>query len=155
MSLISDSLENEMTFNNISDPSLYEGDIEIDETDNLGSFNGSLSDVTAWKNRTWNTKNGPFLEIPYTLPDDDLLTESDKAIIATALWEFRYRTCVKYEIIILMDGINIFNIKRKFSDLFHASIKQIMYILNFKKSQPTDVQREYPYGSGKWRIRQF
>ena len=93
----SDSNSNEMLLNNLNDSHLFEGDMDTDESDNLGYFNGSFSDVVAWKNRTWNTKNGPFLEIPYTLPNG--LTDSDSATIARAIWEFRRRTCVKYELL--------------------------------------------------------
>ena len=95
MELPSDLDSNEMSFNNMSDPSLFEGDLETDETDSLGYFNESFSDVIAWKNRTWDTKNGPFLEIPYTIPDNDNLTENDTSTIARAIWEFRRRTCIK------------------------------------------------------------
>ena len=91
------SFESEMSYNNLTDPNIFEGDIDSDETDNLGYFNNSFNDVITWKNRTWNTKNGPFLEIPYTLPDNIGLTEEDTTTIARAIWEFRRRTCVKYD----------------------------------------------------------
>ena len=96
MDLIGDSFQNEMSFNNLNDSNLFEGDLETDETDNIGYFNESFSDVIAWKNRTWNTKNGYFLEIPYTIPDNAVLTENDTVTIARAIWEFRRRTCIKY-----------------------------------------------------------
>ena len=105
MELPSDLDSNEMSFNNMSDPSLFEGDLETDETDSLGYFNESFSDVIAWKNRTWDTKNGPFLEIPYTIPDNVGLTETDTTTIARAIWEFRRRTCIKYDSLCLLNLI--------------------------------------------------
>ena len=97
LSMEHDSPSNEMSFNNLNDSLLFEGDIETDDEDSLGYFNDSLSDATAWKNRTWDYKNGSFVEIPYTLPDNNLLTENDTTTIARAIWEFRRRTCIKYD----------------------------------------------------------
>ena len=97
LSLENESPANEMSFNNLNDSLLFEGDIETDHEDSLRYFNDSLSDVTPRKNWTWDYKNGSFLEIPYTLPDNNLLTENDTATIARAILEFRRRTCVRYD----------------------------------------------------------
>lgn len=76
-----------------TDDSVFEGDIEIDETDDLGNDNVSLSDFTTHKEYKWDTKVGPFLKIPFTIPDG--LCDQDKAQIARAVQEFRSKTCVR------------------------------------------------------------
>ena len=97
LSLDNESPSKEMSLKNLNATYIFEGDIELENEDSMGYLNGSLSDVTAWKNRTWDYKNGPFTEIPYTLPNNDVLTENDTATIARAILEFRRRTCIRYD----------------------------------------------------------
>ncbi len=85
--------QNEISFNNLNDSSIFEGDIEVDETDNLRPFNSSLDDIVSQVERIWNTRNGPFVEIPYTIPNG--ITDHGKAEVARAIFEFRSKTCVK------------------------------------------------------------
>ena len=72
---------------------LFEGDIEMDDTDNLGDDNESFGDFVTQKEYKWNTRLGPFLLLPYTIPQG--LSNQDKAQIAKMIWMYRSTTCVK------------------------------------------------------------
>jgi hypothetical protein len=72
---------------------LFEGDIELDETDDIGDNSESRSDIISNDKYKWTSKEGPFIKVPYTIPDG--LLEQQKAQVARAIWEFRWKTCIK------------------------------------------------------------
>ena len=79
--------KNEIALNNLSIPGIFEGDIEYDTDHDLG-------DIVSQTVRKWNTKSGPFVIIPYTIPSK--LTQKQRVQIAKAIREFRTKTCIKY-----------------------------------------------------------
>ena len=83
----------ESIFNNLTDSNLFEGDLEVDNIDDFKNIISSLNDFVTNKDYKWNNRSGPFLKLPYTIPDG--LGKYDKAQIARAVWEFRSKTCVK------------------------------------------------------------
>ena len=67
--------------------------MEVDHIEDYKSDNFSLNDFVTNKDYKWDNRSGPFLKLPYTLPNG--LSSYDKAQIARAVWEFRSKTCVK------------------------------------------------------------
>ena len=93
MTFIGDTTQSETFFNDPNDTSIFEGDIHIDETDNLLPMTGSLNDIVTQVDRIWNTREGACIVIPYTIPQH--LTDESKAQVARALYVFRRETCIK------------------------------------------------------------
>ena len=87
------STNEESLYNNITDINLFEGDIELDSTDDFGNDNSSVRDFVTEKDYKLTNKSGAFLMLPFTLPNG--LTKQEKVQIKRATWEFRSKTCVK------------------------------------------------------------
>ena len=67
--------------------------MDVDFINDFENDISSLNDFVTNKDYKWNNRSGPFLKLPYTIPNN--LGKYDKAQIARAIWEFRSKTCVK------------------------------------------------------------
>ena len=79
--------------------SLIEGDMVFDE-DNTSEYEGYEMDIVADKNRKWS-KDGDYVIVPFEFKPD--LAEGIKARIAKAVMEFQNNTCIRHEIIDLVE----------------------------------------------------